>query len=282
MSSNEIHPSATVPDDVVMGEGNRVGPGAVIATGVQMGNENVIWANAYVGPGTTLGDRNHIHMGAIVGHEPQDLDFGGAPSHTVIGSDNRFREYCTIHRGTEEGSSTIIGDHNFFMAYSHVAHNCKVGSKVILVNQASMAGRCEIHDNAQMSGLTVLHQYTRVGRLAFLSGLSGTNKDIPPFCIGYGRPAVVVSVNRVGLKRAGFSQEIRAEIKEAFRLMYCSKLILPEALDAIEAKFGSDPIKELVTFCRESKRGISVGQRQDSESRRKRDFEVTGEGTEGE
>lgn len=279
MSRNEIHPSATVADDLVMGEGNRIGPGAVIASGVKMGSENVIWANAYVGPGTTLGDRNHIHMGAIVGHEPQDIEFEGVPSCTAIGSDNRFREYCTIHRGTEEGSSTVIGDGNFFMAYSHVAHNCKVGNKVVLVNQASMAGRCEIHDNAQMSGLTVLHQYTRVGRLAFLSGLSGTNKDIPPFCIGYGRPAVIVSVNRVGLKRAGFSRELRAEIKEAFNLMYRSKLILSEALAAIEEKFDSDAIKELVTFCRESKRGISIGQQQDGESRRKRDFEVSGDDT---
>ena len=270
MAANEIDPSARIADDVVMGEGNRIGAGVTIASGCKVGNENVIWNNAYIGPGTTLGDRNKIHMGAIIGHEPQDLDFGGKPSFTVVGSDNTLREYCSIHRGTDEGSSTTVGDSNFLMAYTHLAHNCKVGNGAIMVNYAGMAGHCELHDNAQLSGTTVVHQFVRIGRLAFLSGLSGTNKDIPPFCIGYGRPATIVSVNRVGLKRAGFTQEVRAQIKEAYKLVYRSNLVLAEALDQIEAQFDSEPVKEFATFCRESKRGIVIGQQQDN---RKRGFE---------
>lgn len=277
MSANEIAPSARIAADVELGEGNHIGPGVAIASGCKIGSGNVFWPNAYVGPGTTMGDRNKVHMGAVLGHEPQDLDFSGAPTYTVIGSENQFREYCTVHRGTDEGSSTVVGDRNFLMAYSHVAHNCTVGNGVILVNQASMAGHCEIQDNAQMSGLTVLHQFTRVGRLAFLSGLSGTNKDLPPFCIGYGRPAVVVSVNRVGLKRAGFTQEERSQIKEAYKMIYRTKMILGQALDAIDAKFESGPVRELVTFCRDSKRGICLGQQQDRASKRTRDFGVSDE-----
>lgn len=273
MAANEIDPSAKIADDVTLGEGNQIGAGVRIAPGCKLGNENLILDHAYLGPGTTLGDRNKVHMGAIIGHDPQDLDFEDKLSYTVIGSGNTFREYCTVHRGTEEGSATTMGDGNFLMAYSHVAHNCKVGNGVILVNQASMAGHCEIHDRAQMSGLTVLHQFTRVGRLAFLSGLSGTNKDIPPFCIGYGRPAVVVSVNRVGLKRAGFTQEERAQVKEAYKLIYRAKLPLAEALEQVEAKLDSDPARELVQFCRKSKRGIAIGQHQDKASGRTRDFD---------
>ncbi len=273
MSNNDIHPSAMIADDVELGEGNKIGPGVIIESGCKIGNENVFWPNAYVGPGTTLADRNTVHMGAIIGHEPQDRDFDRAPSYTVIGSGNTFREYCSVHRGTGEGTSTTIGDGCFLMAYTHIAHNCKVGNGVILVNYAGVSGHCEIHDNAQLSGLTALHQFTRVGRLAFLSALSGTNKDLPPFCIGYGRPAVVVAVNRVGLKRAGFTQEERSQVKEAFKLIYRSGLVLSEALAKIEEQFDSAPIKELVQFCRDSKRGICVGMRQDSASGRSRDFE---------
>ena len=273
MSNSDIHPTAAIADDVVMGEGNTIGAGVTIASGCTIGNENVFWPNAYIGPGTTMGDRNAVHMGAIIGHEPQDRDFDGAPSFTVIGSDNIFRECCSVHRGTGEGTTTELGDRNFLMAYSHVAHNCKVGSGVILVNTAGVAGHCEIHDNAQLSGLTCLHQFTRVGRLAFLSALSGTNKDLPPFCIGYGRPATVVAVNRVGLKRAGFSQEERSQVKEAYKLIYRSKLILAEALAKIEEQLDSDPVKELVAFCGESQRGICLGQNQDRSSGRHRDFE---------
>ena len=272
MSSNEIHPSASIADDVVLGDGNKIGPGVIVESGCTIGSENVFWPNCYLGPGTTLGDRNKVHMGAILGHEPQDRDFDNAPSYTVIGSDNIFRECCSVHRGTGEGTKTVIGDNCFLMAYSHLAHNCKVGNGVILVNTAGVAGHCEIHDNAQLSGLTALHQFTRVGRLAFLSALSGTNKDLPPFCIGYGRPAVVVAVNRVGLKRAGFSQEERRQVKEAYKLIFRSKLILTEALDKIEEQLDSEPATELVRFCRESKRGICVGQQQDSSSTRTRDF----------
>ncbi len=273
MANNEIHPSAAIADDVELGEGNRIGPGVIIESGCKLGNENVLWPNAYLGPNTTLGDRNQVHMGAVLGHEPQDKDFDGAPSYTIIGSDNVFREYCTVHRGTGEGTKTTIGDRNFFMAYTHIAHNCKIGSEVILVNTAGVAGHCEVDDKAQMSGLTALHQFVRLGKLSFLSALSGCNKDLPPFCIGYGRPAVVVAVNRVGLRRAGYTQEQREEIKEAFKLIYLSGLVLPEALAKIEEKFDSEPIKELVRFCRESKRGICVGMRQDSASGRTRDFE---------
>ena len=257
--ANTIHPSAIIGKSVQLGEGNEIGPGCVLEDGVVLGSRNTLWMNVYVGPGTTLGDDNQIHMGAVIGHAPQDLTFAGAPSYTKIGSRNIIREYVTIHRGTKEGSSTAIGDDNYLMANAHVGHNCQVGSKVTLVNLATLAGYCTVEDGALLSGMIVLHQFTRIGRLAMVSGLSAVNKDVPPYLLCGGRPAVIQGLNVVGLRRAGIAIPAREDIKRAYKLLYREGLNRGHALEAIERECRSPEAGYLLEFVRRSERGICAG-----------------------
>lgn len=254
--ANKIHPSATIGPRVTLGEANDIGPGCVLEDGVVLGSRNRLWMNVYLGPGTTLGDENQLHMGAVIGHVPQDLAFAGAPSGTTIGHRNTIREYVTVHRGTKEGSATVIGDECFLMANAHVAHNCQIGNQVGLVNLATLAGYCVIEDGALLAGMVVLHQFTRVGRLAIISGLSAVNKDVPPYMLCGGRPAVIQGLNVVGLRRAGLAPPVREDIKRAYKLLYRSGLNVTHALEAIERECRSTEVQALVAFVRASERGI--------------------------
>jgi len=265
MSSTDIHSTAIIDSTARIGEGTLVGPYVTIEKNVTIGKNNRIDAKAHIGPHTTLGNQNHIHMGAIVGHEPQDLAYKGEETFTRIGNENVIREYATIHRGTKVGTSTDIGNNNFFMAYSHIAHNCKVGDRVVLVNNASLTGYCEVGDGAFLSGFVGLHQFTKIGTLAIISALSAPNKDIPPFMMAGGRPALVQGINLVGMKRAGFSSEERSEIKEAFKVLYKSGLNTSQAVKEIKSKLKSKPIQTLTCFIENSDRGIAAGVGEETE-----------------
>lgn len=254
----QVDARAVVGKDVVLGEGTTVGAYAVIEDGVKLGAGCTVWPHAFIGRGTTMGNKNEVHPYAVVGHLPQDVSFDPArETFTRIGDGNRFREHCSIHRATKEGQATVIGDAGYFMAGSHVAHDCTVGNRVILVNGASLTGHCVVQDGVIMSGFTGIHQFSRVGRLAIMSALSVTNKDLPPFFIFGGRPARAQGVNVVGLRRAGISRAVRMEIKRAYKILYREGRLLPEALAAIEAELRSDECRQLVEFVRASKRGIA-------------------------
>ena len=259
MAKTVVHPSATIGKTATFGEGNEIGPGCVIEDGAVLGAHNKLWMNVYVGPGTTLGDGNQIHAGAVLGHLPQDLAFAGGTTYTKIGHRNTIREYVTIHRGTKEGTSTIVGDDNFLMANAHLGHNCQVGHKAILVNLATLAGYCTVEDGAVLSGMVAVHQFVRIGRLAMVSGLSAVNKDVPPYLLCGGRPAVIQGINAVGIRRAGLASSAREEIKRAYKLLYREGLNVPHALEAIERECSSPEVRQLVEFVKTAKRGISAG-----------------------
>lgn len=251
-----IHPTAILGKNVELGENNTIGPNVIIEDGVKLGSGNVIMAGAFIAKGTTLGNANKIHMQAVIGHEPQDLAYKGAETYTHIGNGNTIREFVTIHRGTEAGTATVIGNDNFIMAYCHIAHNCQVANRVIMVNQASLTGHCIIEEGAFLSGMTGLHQFTRVGKYVMLSALSAVNKDIPPYMVCGGRPAVILGINVVGLRRAGFSAAVRDEIKRAYKLLYRSDLNTTQALAQIKENLSSPEVSHLVQFIENSKRGI--------------------------
>lgn len=265
-----MHPTAVLGRDVKLGPGTRVGAYAVIEDGVVLGANNVVHPQAFIGRGTTMGDGNAVHPGAIVGHVPQDLHFDPATeTFTRIGNGNTFREHCQVHRATKKGEATVIGDKNLFMALSHVAHDCRVGSNCVLVNQASLPGHCQLGDRVIMSGFTGIHQFCRIGRLAMVSALSVSNKDLPPFFIYGGRPAVAETVNVVGLRRAGVAREVRAELKQAYRILYREGLTIPEALERVARECKSPEAQELVAFCRATKRGIALGTKRTLDTRRR-------------
>ncbi len=247
-----IHPSAIIGKNVEISIGNTIGPHVVIEDNVK------------------IGSHNEIHMQAIIGHVPQDLHYKNETTFTKIGNHNQIREFATIHRGTKADSSTVIGDSNFIMAYCHIAHNCIIGNHVIMVNQASLTGYCEVEDRAFLSGMTGFHQFTRIGKLALVSALSASNKDIPPYMICGGRPAVVLGINVVGLRRAGMSAAVREEIKKAYKFLYRSGLNVSQALKKIKKQLHSDEVKHLVSFIEKSKRGLLDGSGEDTLKSRKK------------
>lgn len=256
----KIHPTAILGEHVDIGEGTEVGPYAIIEANVKLGRDNRIYPHAFIGSGTRMGDRNVIHPNACIGHLPQDLKFDPkTESFTRIGNGNVFREHSTVHRATKPGGETVIGDNGLFMANSHIAHDCVIGNNVVLVNNAGITGHCVIGDNVIMSGHTGLHQFCRVGRLAMVSALSVTNKDLPPFMIFGGRPAVCQGLNLVGLRRAGVGPEARRALRQAFKILYREAIPVSDALAKIERELTGPEVKELVDFVRASKRGISLG-----------------------
>ena len=252
-----IHSTAIVDSGARIGRDVKIGPYAVIGPDVIIGDESVIQSHVVLEATVQIGANNVIGHGSIIGGPPQDLAFVPATSSAVqIGSGNVIREHCTIHRGTAEGSATTIGDGNFLMAGVHVGHNCRIADGVIIANNCLLAGYVEIDDRAFLGGGTTFHQNMHVGRLVMSQGSSAYGKDIPPFLLA-GERNFVFGVNTLGLRRAGFTQPERDEVKRAFKLLYRSGLNIRQALEkAAETEFG--PIgREFFAFVANArKRGI--------------------------
>jgi UDP-N-acetylglucosamine acyltransferase len=192
----------------------------------------------------------------ILGDIPQDLSFKEMKSYLKAGSGNVFREHVTIHRASREGESTLVGDNNYFMALSHAGHDCRIGDNNIITNCTLIAGHTVIEDNVILSGAVVVHQFSRIGRLSMVSGLSAVNRDIPPFIIAHGRPAAATNLNYIGLRRAGIKPENRLKLKSAFRIFYTSGLKSTKALEEIESGEMTEEVKYFTDFIKASKRGV--------------------------
>jgi UDP-N-acetylglucosamine acyltransferase len=256
--SARIHPSAVVDPSAQIAEDVQVGPFVVIEGPVRIGPGCVLRPRAHlIGP-LSLGRNNIVFSGAVLGEQPQHLRYAGEPTRLEIGDHNVFREHVTVHRATTNSWVTRIGNHNMFMAGSHVAHDCVVGNNCILANGALMAGHCTLEDNVYLSGNCAIHQFVRIGRLALLSGVSATTKDIPPFIIQQ-RINVVVGVNVVGMRRAGVATPHIDAVRRAFHILYRTGQLLPQSLAQVEKELGTVPeVAELVGFIRGSTRGINL------------------------
>ena len=204
-----------------------------------------------------MGRENVVGYGAVLGGEPQDFSFqSGTRSEVRIGDRNVFREYCTVHRGSDPESATTIENRCMLMAGAHLGHNVRVGSDVIIANNALLGGHVQVEDQVFIGGGCVFHQHTRVGRLAICQGASGFGKDVPPFTIGAERN-LVFGLNVVGLRRAGFSPQQRDEIKEAFSLIYRQGLNVSQALAAAQQRNWGPEAKNFFAFISgANKRGI--------------------------
>src|SRR5215216_6465367 len=233
-----IHPTAIIEDDVEIGPDCEIGAYAVI--------------KRY----TRLGARNRVFEHAVIGGELQDVKFKGETSYLEIGDDNIIREYCTFHRANGEGETTRIGSRNFFMIGVHVAHNCVIGDDNIFANDVALAGHITIEDHVFLSNNVGAHQFVRMGRYAMIGGKSKIVQDVLPFFITDGNPARVRGVNSVGLQRAGFSEEARRALKNAYKLLFRSKLPVADALDQL-AQTDDEHVAHQVSFIRGSKRGFT-------------------------
>jgi len=256
--SVQIHPTAIVAPEAELGEDVQVGPHVVIEGAVRVGAGCVLRPGAHlIGP-LTLGRNNKVFSYAVLGEQPQHMMYKGEPTSVEIGDHNIFREFVTIHRGTTKSWTTRIGNNNFFMANAHVAHDCRVGSNCLFANGALLGGHCVVEDNVFLSGNSAVHQFVRVGRLALLSGCSGTSKDIPPFIIQQ-RINCIVGVNVIGMRRAGIPPANIDAVRRAFQILYREHHLIPVALTLIQKDLGHIPeVGEFVNFVRTSSRGIAV------------------------
>lgn len=254
-----VHPTALVSPGAQLHPTVEVGPYAIIGPKVKLGEGTAVGSHAVLDGDTTIGKRNRIFHHASVGAVPQDLKFHGEDSKLILGDDNIVREFATLHIGTEGGGGvTRVGNRNLFMAYSHVAHDCVVGNACILANGATLAGHVEVGDHATLGGLSAVHQFTRIGVFAFIAGGAMVAMDVPPYCTAQGDRAELAGLNTVGLSRHGMKEEQLARVKEAYRILFRSKLGLNEALSRLRAEYGGQPeIDVLLDFIGSSKRGIT-------------------------
>ena len=254
----KIHPTAVVAPDVELAEGVEIGPYAVVGPDVHIGENTVIGSHVVIEGHTDIGARCRIFQFASIGVQPQDLKFRGEPTRVVIGNDNTIREFVTIHRATvSDIGVTIMGDHNLIMAYSHIAHNCKLGNHVIMVNAANLAGHIHVEDYAIIGGLTGVHQFTRIGAHCIIGGASAISKDVAPYLLVSGNRAKPHGLNLIGLKRRGFKEGTIRALKDAYRLIFRSSLLLRTAIEKVRNEVEDcHEVRHFVEFIEQSKRGI--------------------------
>jgi UDP-N-acetylglucosamine acyltransferase len=245
-----IHPDASI------GPRTRVGEFCIIESDVEVGADCLFEPYVFVKRWTTLGDRNEISAGTVLGTDPLDKHFTGERSYLRIGSGNKIREHYTISRGTQPESVTTIGDGNYIMTSGHIAHNCTIGSNTVIASCALVAGHVEVEDQAFISGGVVIHQFSKIGRLAMIGGNTRVNLDAPPFFLYSGFNVEARGLNIIGLKRAGFTLAQVAQLKKAYQVLYRSGLLLEDALTKIEQELADENTLHLVSFIRRSKRGI--------------------------
>ena len=253
----KIHPTALVDPDAQIGADVEIAPFSVIGPQAAIGDRTIVQSHVVIEGNVAIGTGNFVGHGAIIGAPPQDLSFSLERKTKVeIGNDNVIREYCTIHRGSPEGSVTKIGDNNFLMVGTHVGHNCAIGNNVVIANNCLLAGHVRVDDGAFLGGGSTFHQHMHVGRLVLVQGSSAFGKDLPPFVTAAERN-YVVGLNVVGLRRAGFSVRDRNELKAAFKLLYISGLNISQALEkAAATDFGAAAREFLAFVAAAKKRGI--------------------------
>jgi UDP-N-acetylglucosamine acyltransferase len=254
--SAAVAPTARIHPHAIIGPGARIGEFCVIESDVEVGAGCTFEPYVYIKRWTTLGENNEISAGTVLGTDPFDTRFTGERSYLKIGHRNKIREHYTISRGTLPESVTAIGDDNFIMSSGHIAHDSKIGNRTVIASCALIAGYVEVEDQAFISGGVVVHQYSKIGRLAMIGGNTRVNSDVPPFFLYAGYNVEAKGLNLVGLKRAGYKASDIATLKKAYRLLYRSGLKLTDALARIETEIATPETLHLVAFIRRSQRGI--------------------------
>lgn len=254
----KIHPTAIIAPTAQLGEGVEVGPYAILGEDVAVGKNTIIGPHTVIDERTKIGEDCHIFQFCSIGAPPQDLKYKGEPTQVIIGNHNTIREFVTIHRSTTADIGvTIIGNHNLIMAYCHVAHNCKLGDHIIMSNVATLAGHIHVEDWAIISGLTGVHQFTRIGAHSFIGGASGVARDVPPYTLANGNHAKLFGLNLIGLQRRNFPENTIKALKDAYRIIFRSDLLLEAALDKAQKEVEDLPeVRHFINFIKESERGV--------------------------
>lgn len=238
-----IDPKAEIADDVV------IGPFCHIEAGASIGAGCILESHVTIRKWTTIGERNTFSQGAVIGGDPQSIAYKGYPTFLVIGDDNIFREYVTVHRSMIEGKTTKIGSHCMLMAYSHVAHDCVLHNHVVAANSVGIAGHVTVEDRAFLGGMSGIHQFCRVGKVAMVGGFTKITRDVPPFTLVDGVEEEVRDINAVGLRRLGINQDSRLALHKAVKLLFKSKIGLSTAIELVREEVPqTDEVKYLLQF----------------------------------
>ena len=251
-----IHPSAIVSPSAQIGENVEIGPFCIVDPGVVIGPGCVLESRVAIKEGTTLGANTRVSDGATLGGLPQHVHVPENPGQVVIGANNTIRENVTIHRALVPDHATIIGDHCLIMVASHVAHDCHLGNNVIMANNAMLAGHVRVDDRAYISGAAGVHQFCRVGALAMVGGQAHLVQDVPPYVTIDGLSSLVVGLNKIGLRRAGYDQASIQELMAAYRVIYRSGLRWTEVLEQLRTRFPTGPAALFYEFLSTTARGI--------------------------
>jgi UDP-N-acetylglucosamine acyltransferase len=259
--ASQIHPTAVIEPAVQLGADVTVGAYALVGGTAVIGDGSIIHHHATVEGNTTLGRQCEVFPYAAVGTRTHDLKFQGGNPGLRIGDRNIFREYVTVHFATKDGDFTVMGNNNVILAYSHVAHDCVIGNYLVMSSQAALAGHVVLGDHVNIGWGAGVHQFCRVGDYAMLGGLSKVVQDVAPFLIADGNPAVIRSINKVGLERGGFTAEQIERVKQIYRILFREGYNRTQAMEQLQkhAQAASPEFQQVLAFAKSSERGMTSG-----------------------
>lgn len=256
-----IHPSSLVDAQAKLHESVKVGPFCIIGPNVEVGANTVFHSHCVIDGHTVIGESNQFFQGCSIGAPPQDNSYKGEPTRVIIGNNNIFREYCSVHRGTlKENGLTQIGNNCLFMAYVHAGHDVGIGNNVTVANSSNFAGHVKIGDRVIIGGGTNISQFVTLGRGAYIGGAAAIDRDIPVFCTAMGNRVYLKGINIIGLRRQGYSKQEISEVVDFYRTMEASALSPRAFVDHPEhmAEYKDNRIvQEMVEQIRKSEIGIA-------------------------
>ena len=257
----KIHPTAYVSPQAEIGANVEIGPFSIVESGAILADDCRRLARVSIKSGTIIGNSTTVGEGAVLGGLPQHKNSPDEPGTLSIGARNVIREHVTIHRAMNAGQETSLGDDCMLMVGSHVAHDCRIGNEVLLTNGVMVGGHVQIGDRACLGGNAAVHQFCRIGRLAMVGGCTKVVQDIPPFMLTDGSSSMIVGLNRIGLRRAGFDRNDIAQLKDAYRLIYRQGLTFGAMVEALEEQFPIGVAAEFATFFQSGERGFAQERR---------------------
>jgi UDP-N-acetylglucosamine acyltransferase len=253
----QIHPTAVVDSRAELGCDVVIGPFCIVEAGAVIGEGCRLEARVIVKGRTTLGCDNEIGEGSVIGGKAQHLHVHDPGGTLAIGNHNRIRENVTIHRGWNNDATTSVGDHNMLMVGSHVGHDCHVGNHCILVNHVLLGGHVQVDDRAYVGGGSAVHQFCRIGRLAMIGGMAKVTQDVPPFVmVEGGMSSQVIGLNKIGLRRNGYTADQILQLKAAYRVIYREGRRWIEVLEILKTDFANGPAALFHEFLSAGKRGF--------------------------
>ena len=250
-----IHNSSVIDKKAKISKKIKIGPFCYVGPNVELKDDVELISNVHIEGNTSIGKGTRIFPFASIGTQPQDLKFKGEKNNLVIGENNLIREYVTINPGTEGGGSeTIIGNNCLFMISSHIAHDCKVGNNVVIANNVPLGGHVTLEDSVVIGGNSAVQQFTRIGRLAMIGGMTGVLKDVIPFGLSFGNRNYLQGINLIGLRRKKYENQKIIGLDKAFKEIFSSKN-LHENLNKINGEYkDNELVGEVIRFIEKDKK----------------------------